>query len=76
MLEGGDTDIITGVKVVDKSKEGPRGAIIQYRIELWTSSSDTELNNKVKAKLQELFNSKGGGWGGLPEFVWKSHSFG
>lgn len=77
ILEGGDTDIITGVRVVDKSKEGPRGVAVQYRIELWTSSGDSELIKKLKAKLEELFSTiRNGSVSGVPEFVWKSHSFG
>ena len=57
--------VITGARVVDKSKHRHP----EYRLEVWTESPDTGVNHDIRLRLESLLGDNNPG-----EFAWKQHA--
>jgi len=67
---GSGQSYINGARVVDKG----RNQFATFRLELWISTKDIEIREKIRAKLVELVTDGFQGKKGQLTFEWKDHS--
>lgn len=64
------SDYINGCRVLDRS----RTTAPLYKLELWVSTRDETIKDRLKAKLLEIVTDGASRKASIPKFEWKDHS--